>query len=79
MPSSRFVLFCKCICNESNNFFSLQVKLSVEDLEMILNTLVYDGKVERILSPDGNNLYRAIQPLLNPPGLIKTPCGVCPV
>ncbi|XP_043271485.1 probable DNA-directed RNA polymerase III subunit RPC6 isoform X2 [Venturia canescens] len=56
-----------------------KVKLSVEDLEMILNTLVYDGKVERILSSDGNNLYRAIQPMLSPPGLIKTPCGVCPV
>jgi len=56
-----------------------KVKLSVEDLEMILNTLVYDGKVERILAPDGNNLYRAIQPLLISPGLIKTPCGLCPV
>jgi len=48
-------------------------------MEMILNTLVYDGKVERILAGDGSNLYRAIQPLLNSPGLIKTPCGLCPV
>lgn len=56
-----------------------KVKLSVEDLEMILNTLVYDGKVEKTLAGDGNNLYRAIQPLLSPPGLIKSPCGVCPV
>lgn len=56
-----------------------KVKLSVEDLEMILNTLVYDGKVERTLSGDGNTLYRAVEPLLNPPGLIKSTCGVCPV
>ncbi|XP_076656597.1 RNA polymerase III subunit F [Halictus rubicundus] len=56
-----------------------KVKLSVEDLEMILNTLVYDGKVERILSDDGNNLYRAVEPLLLAPGLIKSTCGVCPV
>lgn len=56
-----------------------KVKLSVEDLEMILNTLVYDGKVERSVSGEGNNLYRAIQSLLEPPGLIKSPCGVCPV
>lgn len=56
-----------------------KVKLSVEDLEMILNTLVYDGKVERTLSGDGSNLYRAIQPLIKPPGLIQAPCGVCPV
>lgn len=46
---------------------------------MILNTLVYDGKVERTLAGDGSNLYRAIQPLLNSPGLIRTPCGLCPV
>ncbi|XP_031833548.1 RNA polymerase III subunit F [Nomia melanderi] len=56
-----------------------KVKLSVEDLEMILNTLVYDGKVERILSEDGSNLYRAVEPLLHAPGLIKSTCGVCPV
>jgi len=48
-------------------------------MEMILNTLVYDGKVERILTGDGNNLYRIVQPLLNPPGLVRTPCGLCPV
>ncbi|XP_076235170.1 RNA polymerase III subunit F isoform X2 [Calliopsis andreniformis] len=56
-----------------------KVKLSVEDLEMILNTLVYDGKVERTVSGDGSNLYRAIEPLLTSPGLIKSTCGVCPV
>lgn len=56
-----------------------KVKLSVEDLEMILNTLVYDGKVERNISSDGNILYRAVEPLLSPPGLIKSTCGVCPV
>lgn len=46
---------------------------------MILNTLVYDGKVERILAGDGSNLYRAIEPLVISPGLIRTPCGLCPV
>lgn len=55
------------------------MKLSVEDLEMILNTLVYDGKVERTLSGDGSTLYRAVEPLLSPPGLIKSTCGICPV
>ncbi|CAL1676284.1 unnamed protein product [Lasius platythorax] len=56
-----------------------KVKLSVTNMEMILNTLVYDGKVERILAGDGSNLYRAIQPLVTSPGLIRTPCGLCPV
>ncbi|GAB1866150.1 DNA-directed RNA polymerase III subunit RPC6 [Camponotus japonicus] len=56
-----------------------KVKLSVTNIEMILNTLVYDGKVERILAGDGSNLYRAIEPLVISPGLIRTPCGLCPV
>ncbi|XP_012285446.1 DNA-directed RNA polymerase III subunit RPC6 isoform X2 [Orussus abietinus] len=56
-----------------------KIKLSVEDLEMILNTLVYDGKVEKTLTSDGSILYRAIRPLLDPPGLVRTPCGMCPV
>ncbi|XP_029160067.1 probable DNA-directed RNA polymerase III subunit RPC6 [Nylanderia fulva] len=56
-----------------------KVKLSVTNMEMILNTLVYDGKVEQILAGDGSNLYRAIQPLATSPGLIRTPCGICPI
>jgi len=46
-------------------------------VERILNSLIYDDKVERILAGDGSNLYRAIQPLLNPSGLIGTPCSLC--
>lgn len=46
---------------------------------MLLNALVYDGKIERTISTDGSNMYRAIQPLLSSPGLIKVPCGICPV
>lgn len=56
-----------------------KVKLSVEDLEMILNTLIFDGKVEKTISSDGNKLYRSVKPLLSAPGLIQVPCGVCPV
>lgn len=55
------------------------VKLFLNDIEMILNTLVYDGKVEKILAGEGNNLYRAIQPVLSSSGLVKTPCGLCPI
>jgi len=55
------------------------VKLTVTNIEVILNTLICDGKVERTLTNDGNQLYRAVQPLLNPMGLVKTPCGLCPV
>lgn len=72
MFSASKVLFAK----KKNHM--LQVKLSVEDIEMLLNALIYDGKVEKTIS-EGNNMYRAIQPLSSSPGLIKAPCGICPV
>ncbi|XP_018045988.1 PREDICTED: probable DNA-directed RNA polymerase III subunit RPC6 [Atta colombica] len=56
-----------------------KVKLTVTNIEVILNTLICDGKVERTLTNDGSHLYRAVQPLLNSMGLVKTPCGLCPV
>lgn len=67
-----------------------KVELSMEDVETILDTLVYDGKAERTLlaakegsvgSVDGQvKLYRGVNALLQPPtGLVRTPCGLCPV
>lgn len=56
-----------------------QVNLDVEDVITILNTLVYDGKAESNVYPDGHRVYRAIEPLLHPPGLVQVPCGVCPL
>lgn len=52
--------------------------ISLEDIESILNVLVYDGKIEKIPGTSGH--YRAInwsfpiKPVLN-----EIPCGVCPV
>ncbi|XP_034941134.1 probable DNA-directed RNA polymerase III subunit RPC6 [Chelonus insularis] len=70
-------------CNEVRKFINdlgiSKVKLSEEDLEMILNTLVYDGKVQKTISTDGSTLYRAVQFLVPTPGIMKTPCGLCPV
>ncbi|XP_070539200.1 DNA-directed RNA polymerase III subunit RPC6-like [Ptychodera flava] len=64
-----------------------KVDLSVDDIETILNTLIYDNKVEMTIvasqssaSIDGQmKLYRAIEPLIKPTGLTRMPCGVCPV
>ena len=63
-----------------------QVPLSVEDIEAILDTLIYDGKVEKSIAASGAGdntdpvkLYRTVQPLIAPTGLARTPCGVCPV
>lgn len=69
------------------SFIFLQVQLSKEDIETILNTLIYDGKVERSLvagqataSGDGYvKLYRSVQPLIPTTGLMRMPCGACPV
>ncbi|XP_059561439.1 DNA-directed RNA polymerase III subunit RPC6 isoform X5 [Myotis daubentonii] len=66
-----------------------KVELSMEDIETILNTLIYDGKVEMTIiaakegtvgSVDGHmKLYRAVNPIIPPTGLVRTPCGLCPV
>lgn len=60
--------------------------MSLQDIETILDTLVYDDKVEKCgvdsssSNNDGSlNLYRVIKPLYNTSGLMKVPCGVCPV
>ncbi|XP_063627681.1 DNA-directed RNA polymerase III subunit RPC6 [Cydia splendana] len=55
------------------------VTLDVEDVITILNTLVYDGKAESSVYPDGSKVFRAIESLLPPPGLVQVPCGVCPL
>ncbi|KAL0269878.1 UNVERIFIED_CONTAM: hypothetical protein PYX00_007465 [Menopon gallinae] len=56
-----------------------KVCLSVEDIETILDTIVYDGKVEKTVAVDLSKRYRAVEPLLPPPGFVRIPCGVCPV
>nr|XP_061791828.1 DNA-directed RNA polymerase III subunit RPC6-like isoform X2 [Nerophis lumbriciformis] len=66
-----------------------KVDLSMEDIETILDTLVYDGKAEPDVMAakegtpgcvDGRlKLYRAVEPVLAPAALVRTPCGLCPV
>ncbi|KAK6181593.1 hypothetical protein SNE40_009417 [Patella caerulea] len=60
-----------------------KVQLAVEDIETILDTLVYDGKVEESFleaqSGDRKRLYRSIKPLIETTGLMRMPCGSCPV
>lgn len=66
-----------------------KVDLSMEDIETILNTLIYDGKVEMTViaakegtvgSVDGQmKLYRGVNAIATATGLVTTPCGLCPV
>merc|ERR1712062_477590 len=73
-----------------------KVTLSIQDIETILDTIIFDGKAEMILVADTSpastssaapptaeegqkKLYRSIKPLVSVPGLMRVPCGVCPV
>lgn len=77
----------KDICNYINGLKVSKVQLSLQDIESILDSLVYDDKVEKYVvnnssssNADGfQNLYRIIKPLLSSSGLMRVPCGVCPV
>lgn len=61
----------------------------MDDIETILNTLIYDGKVEMTViaakegtvgSVDGQmKLYRGVNTIIQPTGLVRAPCGLCPV
>ena len=52
-----------------------KVPLSREDIESILTTLVFDGKIEMLASGS----YRALRTSSMTNGLTEAPCGVCPV
>ena len=61
-----------------------KVELSIEDIESILDTLVFDGKVDKHVSVEdsgneSNKLYRYIESFSKDPGFMRIPCGVCPV
>lgn len=75
-----------------------KVQLSLKDIEAIMNTLIFDGKVESQISLQSafmgsgpsteetveqtsasRKLYRSIKPILPVPGIMRVPCGVCPV
>lgn len=72
-----------CTVSEVHKFISelgiSKIKLDEEDLETILKTVVYDGRAQRVLQADGSYLYKAVDSLLPPEGLVQTPCGICPV
>ena len=72
----------------------LQVRLTTENIETILNTLLYDGQAEVTLVASGGTrsgeeseeegedvqrLYCATKQLLKDTGFSRVPCGLCPV
>ncbi|XP_022251985.1 DNA-directed RNA polymerase III subunit RPC6-like isoform X2 [Limulus polyphemus] len=80
--------FVEVLNQQCFKFLQQKVTLSAEDIEAILDTLIYDGKVEKTIvasqvtsgSTGGmTRLYRAVEPLIESTGLMRLPCGVCPV
>jgi len=66
-----------------------KVNLSLKDMEAILDTLIYDGKVELSATTSGVpgtqgdessvKIYRSVKTLASTSAFVQTPCGVCPV
>ena len=63
-----------------------KVTLTTKDIETILNTLVFDGHVEMTIVLDNlgggvsqKKLFKSVKSMLPVTGLMKVPCGVCPV
>ena len=73
----------KDICQVIEELQVSKVALSLEDIELILDTLVYDGKVEKSIAHESGGeqvkMYRAIETLLPSAGFVHIPCGTCPV
>ncbi|XP_073996671.1 RNA polymerase III subunit F [Rhodnius prolixus] len=68
------------VCRFISELGISKVALSEEDIRTILDTLLYDGKVERRVVPIGGGyIYRAAERLVDSAGLVCLPCGVCPV
>lgn len=63
------------------------ITLTDRDIESILDTLIYDGKIEKIVGNSSmrkeneakSNLYRSIKPLIESTPIVRNPCGICPV
>ena len=56
-----------------------KVQLRLEDIEAILETLVFDGKVEKNVKENNKKCYRSIERLVPTTGLVRIPCGICPL
>jgi DNA-directed RNA polymerase III subunit RPC6 len=77
-------LSSKEICQVISDMKILKFNLTVEDIETILDSLVFEGKVEKSTTSDGNcdgqvKKYRTVVQPLPFASITRNPCGVCPV
>ena len=50
--------------------------LAEADIKSLLDVLVYDGKIERVV---GGTAYKALRKVDTTNGFTESPCGRCPV
>lgn len=72
------------LVNELQKIGVSNEELRAEDVQMIVNTLIYDGKVEEMRQEGskGQEVYLYKPSKIAPPefnGLTEVPCGQCPV
>ncbi|KAF6026814.1 POLR3F [Bugula neritina] len=68
------------ICEYISALGISKVKLSADDMGMVMDALMYDNKVERSFDPSNQEaLYKVVNSPLNSTPMVKVPCGVCPV
>jgi DNA-directed RNA polymerase III subunit RPC6 len=77
-------LSSKEICQVISDLKIVKFNLTVEDIETILDTLVFEGKVEKSTTSDGNcdgqvKTYRTVEKPVSSASIVRMPCGVCPV
>jgi DNA-directed RNA polymerase III subunit RPC6 len=70
-----------------NEMGILKVSLTIGQIESILDTLICDGKIQKVTvastmvkeNDTKSNLYRSIKPIINSSPIVRNPCGLCPV
>lgn len=56
-----------------------KIQLRDDDVMMILETLEFDGRVDRIDTEDGDSFRQAMLAIPETSAFTSIPCGVCPV
>jgi hypothetical protein len=61
----------------------IQVQIKENDIQKILQSLSFDGKIESSTKNGSNNeavdCFRAVAALISQPSIVRMPCGACPV
>lgn len=79
-PSKAPFVSSNEVCHYIKELGISNVELNCDEIENILDTLVYDGKVEKYVAANQlNKLYRALPSLGTSTGIMRMPCGLCPV